>query len=155
MLFRKSKAPATAAGAAATHDENSKISAVDGGSTTTTMAEEHQQQDGGKVAKAVSRASTRAESDYPTGVRLALILLSIFVSMFLVALDRLIISTWSNGRIIALLILGALLLIGFVLTQIFMPKTATVAPRIFKQRSIIAGFWATVCIGSQMMIFGE
>ncbi|KAK7966131.1 uncharacterized protein PG986_000408 [Apiospora aurea] len=332
MLFRKSKAPATAAGAAAAHDEDSKISAVDGGSTTTTMAEEHQQQDGGKVAKAVSRASTRAESDYPTGVRLALILLSIFVSMFLVALDRLIISTaipqitddfhslpdvgwygsayllttcsfqlmfgklytffsvknvflatvvlfevgsaicgaapssvvfiigraiagvgaagifsgvitiivyavplhkrplyqglfgavfglasvvgplvggaftsnvswrwcfyinlpfggvalaklaqldavgtsvlipgvvclllalqwgglkyqWSNGRIIALLILGALLLIGFVLTQIFMPKTATVAPRIFKQRSIIAGFWATVCIGSQMMIF--
>ena len=36
-----------------------------------------------------------------------------------------------------------------------MPKTATVAPRIFKQRSIVAGVWATVCIGSQMMIFGE
>ncbi|KAK6848915.1 efflux pump aflT [Apiospora arundinis] len=349
MLFRKSKAPAaTAVGA----PEN-----VDGGSTTTADEHQHQQelstqQDGGKVTKAVSSASTRAESDYPTGVRLALILLSIFVSMFLVALDRLIISTaipqitddfhslpdvgwygsayllttcsfqlmfgklytffsvkntflatvvlfeigsaicgaapssvvfiigraiagvgaagifsgviiiivyavplhkrplyqglfgavfglasvvgplvggaftskvswrwcfyinlpfggvalavvafllkipdrdttkaplkekllqldavgtsvlipgvvclllalqwggleyqWNNGRIIALLTLGAVLLIGFVLTQIFMPKTATVAPRIFKQRSIVAGVWATVCIGSQMMIF--
>ncbi|KAK8032484.1 Rubrofusarin-specific efflux pump aurT [Apiospora arundinis] len=90
MLFRKSKAPAaTAVGA----PEN-----VDGGSTTTADEHQHQQelstqQDGGKVTKAVSSASTRAESDYPTGVRLALILLSIFVSMFLVALDRLIIST--------------------------------------------------------------
>lgn len=60
---------------------------------------------------------------------------------------------WNNGRIIALLVLGALLLIGFVLTQCFMPKTATVAPRIFKQRSVVAGVWATICIGSQMMIF--
>ncbi|KAK7954876.1 major facilitator superfamily domain-containing protein [Apiospora saccharicola] len=353
MLFRKSKAPAApAAGASLVND-----------ASTTTTAEEHQQhdqqlssseeqKDGGKLAQAVSRASTRAESDYPTGVRLALILLSIFVSMFLVALDRLIISTaipqitddfhslpdvgwygsayllttcsfqlmfgklytffsvktiflatvvlfeigsaicgaapnsvvfivgraiagvgaagifsgviviivyavplhkrplyqglfgavfglasvvgplvggaltsnvswrwcfyinlpfggvalvvvafllsipdrdttklplkeklsqldavgtsalipgvvclllalqwgglkyeWSNGRIIALLVLGAVLLIGFVLTQCFMPKTATVAPRIFKQRSIVAGVWSTVCIGSQMMIF--
>ncbi|KAK8041186.1 major facilitator superfamily domain-containing protein [Apiospora phragmitis] len=357
MLFRKSKAPAaTAAGAddASKNDNDHRVGAVDSGSTTTATADEHQQKDGGQVAKAVSRASTRAESDYPTGVRLALILLSIFVSMFLVALDRLIISTaipqitddfhslpdvgwygsayllttcsfqlmfgklytffsvktvflatvmlfevgsavcgaapssvvfivgraiagvgaagifsgviiiivyavplhkrplyqglfgavfglasvvgplvggaftskvswrwcfyinlpfggvalavvafllkipdrdttnaplkeklsqldaigtsvlipgvvclllalqwgglvyeWSNGRIIALLVLGGLLLIGFVLTQIFMPKTATVAPRIFKQRSIVAGFWATICIGSQMMIFGE
>lgn len=31
--------------------------------------------------------------DYPTGVRLALVMLSVFVSMFLIALDRLIIST--------------------------------------------------------------
>ena len=91
MLFRKSK----------NASDN-----VDGASTTTTTtAEEHQhqpqqpaeeQKDGGQVAKAISSVSTRAESDYPTGVRLALILLSIFVSMFLVALDRLIISTVSE-----------------------------------------------------------
>lgn len=31
--------------------------------------------------------------EYPTGIRLALVMLSVFVSMFLVALDRLIIST--------------------------------------------------------------
>lgn len=47
--------------------------------------------DKGALGHAVSRASTTHE--YPTGLRLALILVSVFVSMFLVALDRLIIST--------------------------------------------------------------
>lgn len=61
---------------------------------------------------------------------------------------------WNSPRIIALLVLGIVLMIGFILVQIYMPKTATIAPRIFKQRSILAGFWATICIGSQMMIFG-
>lgn len=61
---------------------------------------------------------------------------------------------WSEGRIIALLVLAGVLLIAFVLIQIFKPDTATVPPRIFCQRSIMAGFWATFCIGSQMMIFG-
>ncbi|ORY71976.1 putative MFS aflatoxin efflux pump [Pseudomassariella vexata] len=60
---------------------------------------------------------------------------------------------WSNGRIIALLTLGAALMVAFVAVQVFMPRTATVPSRIFKQRSILAGFWATVCLGSQMMIF--
>lgn len=60
---------------------------------------------------------------------------------------------WSNGRIIALLTLAAVLLIGFVLVQIFMPDTATVPPRIFMQRSIMAGVYSTLCIGAQMMIF--
>ncbi|KUI71427.1 Putative HC-toxin efflux carrier TOXA [Cytospora mali] len=59
---------------------------------------------------------------------------------------------WGNGRIIALLTLGAILLIGFVLVQIFMPDTATVPPRIFVQRSIMAGLWSTFCIGASMMI---
>lgn len=40
-----------------------------------------------------------------------------------------------------------------MLLQIFRPETATVPPRIFCQRSIMAGFFATLCIGSQMMIF--
>ncbi|KAI1857640.1 hypothetical protein JX265_011055 [Neoarthrinium moseri] len=60
---------------------------------------------------------------------------------------------WSNGRIIALLTLGGVLLLAFCAVQVLMPKTATIPPRILKQRSILAGFWATVCIGSQMMIF--
>ncbi|CAK7199616.1 hypothetical protein SEUCBS139899_002299 [Sporothrix eucalyptigena] len=60
---------------------------------------------------------------------------------------------WSNGRIIALLTLAAVLLIGFVLVQIFMPNTATVPPRIFVQRSILAGVYSTLCVGAQMMIF--
>lgn len=57
-----------------------------------------------------------------------------------------------NGRIIALLTLAGCLLIGFVAVQIFKPKTATIPPRIFCQRSILAGFCSTFCIGSSMMI---
>lgn len=60
---------------------------------------------------------------------------------------------WHDGRIIALLVLAAVLLITFVLVQIFKPDTATVPPRIFMQRSIMAGVWATFCLGAQMMIF--
>lgn len=47
--------------------------------------------DGGRLAAAVSKASSHHE--YPTGLRLAFLLVSIFSSMFLVAIDRLIIST--------------------------------------------------------------
>ncbi|KAI0969787.1 major facilitator superfamily domain-containing protein [Xylaria arbuscula] len=60
---------------------------------------------------------------------------------------------WNDRRIIALLTLGIFLGIVFVLVQAFMPKTATIPPRIFKQRSILAGFWTTIVLGSQMMIF--
>lgn len=59
---------------------------------------------------------------------------------------------WSDGRIIALLTLGGVLLVGFIAVQIFMPDTATIPPRIFCQRSIMAGFWTTFCTGSSMMI---
>lgn len=61
---------------------------------------------------------------------------------------------WNNGRIIALLVLAVVLLIGFCLVQVFMPKTATVPTRFFKQRSILAGVWSTFVLGSAMMIFG-
>jgi len=44
-------------------------------------------------------------------------------------------------------------LIGFCLVQAFLPKTATIPPRIIMQRSILAGFFATITIGAQMMIF--
>ncbi|KAI9150509.1 putative HC-toxin efflux carrier TOXA 13 [Paramyrothecium foliicola] len=60
---------------------------------------------------------------------------------------------WNSGRIIALLVVAGVLLIGFVLVQAFLPKTATVPPRIVKQRSIRAGLFATICVGGQLMIF--
>ncbi|KAI0533267.1 major facilitator superfamily domain-containing protein [Xylaria digitata] len=60
---------------------------------------------------------------------------------------------WNDRRVIALLTLGIFLGIVFILVQAFMPKTATIPPRIFKQRSILAGFWTTIVLGSQMMIF--
>jgi hypothetical protein len=54
-----------------------------------------------------------------------------------------------------LLTLGVFLGIVFILVQGFMPVTATIPPRVFKQRSILAGFWTTIVLGSQMMIFGQ
>ncbi|KAJ5097084.1 major facilitator superfamily domain-containing protein [Penicillium angulare] len=48
---------------------------------------------------------------------------------------------WSNGRIIALLVLACVLLTAFVLVQIWQPERALVPPRIFIQRSIAGGFW--------------
>ncbi|KAK6330798.1 hypothetical protein TWF718_002997 [Orbilia javanica] len=60
---------------------------------------------------------------------------------------------WSNGRIVALLVLMSVLLIGFATVQVLLPKTATLPIRIFKQRSVVSGFWQTLCIGSSMYIF--
>ncbi|KAI1372458.1 MFS general substrate transporter [Hypoxylon crocopeplum] len=60
---------------------------------------------------------------------------------------------WNDGRIIAMLVLAGVLMIGFVLVQIFLPKTATMPPRVFMQRSILAGFFSTLCIGSHSMLF--
>ncbi|KAJ1328986.1 MFS transporter DHA2 family glioxin efflux transporter [Microdochium nivale] len=61
--------------------------------------------------------------------------------------------TWNNGRIIALLVIGIALFFTFVAIQIFMPDTATLPPRLFKQRSIVAGVLVTTCVGAHMMIF--
>ncbi|KAK0727862.1 major facilitator superfamily domain-containing protein [Lasiosphaeria miniovina] len=60
---------------------------------------------------------------------------------------------WSNGRIMALLVLAGLLLVAFALVQVFKPGTATIPRRVFAQRSIIAGFWSTLTIGGQSTIF--
>ncbi|RHZ45562.1 putative MFS aflatoxin efflux pump [Aspergillus thermomutatus] len=53
---------------------------------------------------------------------------------------------WNNARIIALLALMGVLLLGFVIVQILLTRTATIPPRIFRRRSIFAGAWATLCI---------
>ncbi|KAF2092286.1 putative MFS multidrug transporter [Saccharata proteae CBS 121410] len=59
---------------------------------------------------------------------------------------------WSNGRIIALFVIFGVLIIGFVAVQILKPDTATVPPRIVKQRTIAAGAWFTFCNSSAMMV---
>lgn len=61
---------------------------------------------------------------------------------------------WSSGRVVACLVLMAVLLISFVAVQVFLPNTATLPLRIFSQRSIISGFWQTLCVGSGNYIFG-
>ena len=62
---------------------------------------------------------------------------------------------WNNARVIVLLTLMSVLLAAFVAVQILLPRTATIPPRIVKQRSIIAGFWATLCIGASQYIIGK
>ena len=47
------------------------------------------------------------------------------------------------------------LAIAFVAVQIFLPKTATIPPRIFKQRSILAGCWSTICVGASQYIYSK
>ncbi|KAH6973118.1 major facilitator superfamily domain-containing protein [Ilyonectria sp. MPI-CAGE-AT-0026] len=59
---------------------------------------------------------------------------------------------WSDGRIIALLVLAFVLLITFVLIQIWKPERATVPPRIFIQRSIASGFFVSCCIGAHQTL---
>lgn len=58
---------------------------------------------------------------------------------------------WSSSRIIALLVIAIVLLICFVAVQIAWPKTATVPPRIFIQRSIMAASFAMFATGAAMM----
>ncbi|RAO70712.1 uncharacterized protein BHQ10_006724 [Talaromyces amestolkiae] len=55
---------------------------------------------------------------------------------------------WSNWRIILLLVLSGALLIAFAAVQLLCPTTATLPARIFKQRSLVAGFWSTLCMNS-------
>lgn len=57
---------------------------------------------------------------------------------------------WSDGRIIALLVLFGVLLIAFILVQAWKKNNATVPPRIFLNRSILAGSWFSFCNGGSM-----
>jgi len=59
---------------------------------------------------------------------------------------------WSDGRIIALLVLFGVLFITFVVIQLIRQEAGTVPPRIARQRTIIgAGFYA-FCLGSSFFI---
>lgn len=62
---------------------------------------------------------------------------------------------WSNARIIALLTIMAVLLVTFVSTQFLRPKTALIPPHILRQRSVVSGFWSTICVGSSQYIYGR
>jgi hypothetical protein len=59
---------------------------------------------------------------------------------------------WSDGRIVALLVLAFVLLISFVLIQVWKPEQATVPPSIFIQRSVASGFWASCCVGAHQTL---
>lgn len=60
---------------------------------------------------------------------------------------------WDNARVIALLVLSVLLLSAFVAIQFLMPETATVPPRILKQRSMAAAFVFVSFMAAAMLVF--
>jgi hypothetical protein len=59
---------------------------------------------------------------------------------------------WSDARIIALLVLAALLLAAFVFVQLWRQEQATIPPRIFRtSRSVAAAVWYATFSGANMM----
>ena len=62
---------------------------------------------------------------------------------------------WSSGRIIALLFVMAILLIAFIIVQIFNPKTAMLPSRLLKQRSVVAGCWQMFFVGAGMYVVSK
>jgi MFS family permease len=59
---------------------------------------------------------------------------------------------WNDMRIIVPLVLASLLILAFIIIQVWKPNTATVPPRIFKQRSIAAGFAYLLCSRAAMFV---
>lgn len=60
--------------------------------------------------------------------------------------------SWSNGRIIALLVLFGILTIAFLLMQVRLKEGATVPPRIFANRSVWAGCLYGFCTGAAFFL---
>jgi MFS family permease len=59
---------------------------------------------------------------------------------------------WSNGRIIALLVVAFVLLAIFVALQVIRGDKATVSPRVFKNRSIFGAALFAFCIGGAFFV---
>jgi MFS family permease len=57
---------------------------------------------------------------------------------------------WSNGRIIALLVLFGMSMIAFIVIQVWKQESATIPPRIFKQRSVAFSAWHVFAAGAAM-----
>jgi MFS family permease len=60
--------------------------------------------------------------------------------------------SWSNARIVVLFILAFVLLLAFVLIQIWKGELATVPPHVFKQRSVVSGFIYSISNGASMLL---
>lgn len=59
---------------------------------------------------------------------------------------------WKNGRIIALFIIAGILLICFVIIQVWKQEEATVPPRIFKNRNVWGSAWFALSLGAAFFI---
>lgn len=65
-----------------------------------------------------------------------------------------VIYSWSNARVIVLLVLAGVLLVAFIVVQRWKGENATVPARVFVNRSIIAGSWFAFCsIGAMQTLF--
>ncbi|KAK2728182.1 major facilitator superfamily transporter [Colletotrichum kahawae] len=60
---------------------------------------------------------------------------------------------WNSGRIIALLVLAGVLLIMFVIIQVWQRENAIVPPRLFKVRNIWLGAIFLFCLGAVLIVF--
>ncbi|KAL2061144.1 hypothetical protein VTL71DRAFT_7417 [Oculimacula yallundae] len=54
---------------------------------------------------------------------------------------------WSDGRIIAYFVVFGVCLFIFIGFQIYFPDTASISPKIVRNRSILAGAWFAFCMG--------
>ncbi|KAI9893631.1 MAG: hypothetical protein M1814_006427 [Vezdaea aestivalis] len=59
---------------------------------------------------------------------------------------------WGSARIIALFVLAGVLLIIFIVLQVFQGENATVPTRIIKQRSIAGAAWFAFAIGASFLL---
>ena len=59
---------------------------------------------------------------------------------------------WNSARVVALLVVFAVLILGFIVIQYFMQNNATVPPRIIKQRSVAFGALYTFCSGAALFV---
>lgn len=59
---------------------------------------------------------------------------------------------WSSGRIIALFVVFAVTFIAFIVVQFYMPNSAQLPLRLFKNRTVVAGTWFGFCVGAAMNI---
>ncbi|KAL9109898.1 MAG: hypothetical protein Q9227_005421 [Pyrenula ochraceoflavens] len=62
--------------------------------------------------------------------------------------------SWNSGRIIALFVLFGIFGLAFIASQVWRKDKATVPPRVFLQRSILAGSLAQLGIGSVLVLYG-
>jgi MFS family permease len=60
---------------------------------------------------------------------------------------------WNDDRIIALFVVGGVLISAFIVSQLWQKDRATIPPRIFLQRSILAALFASLGIGSLLVVY--
>jgi hypothetical protein len=59
---------------------------------------------------------------------------------------------WGSGRIIALLVLFGILIAIFIGIQFWKQDSATVPPKIMKQRTMWAASWFSFCLGAAFLL---